>query len=253
MWPTLSLSRKRARKWNVTARSPVLTWMNEHRPIEPAAIDQRVHRERPLARVQMTPWLLFIAMLAIAAWLAWRAFGPEDKGDPLATSLVAFEKQNRLTVFSAQLSPVVASEDSRVFGLVQSKQVAVIPARVDYTLDLSQMDRSRLRWDEETSTLDVQLPPLKVGKPNLDEGRAQYLREGIWISRDAQDNPTRQNTRLAEQQAVEQAANPVLIGLARSAAKDAIRQNLAIPLEVAGFGSVTVNVRFDGEAVPTRR
>ena len=121
-----------------------------------------------------------------------------------------------------------------------------------YTLDLSQMDRSRLRWSEETSTLDVQLPPLRVGRPNLDEGRAQYLREGIWISRDAQDSLTRQNTRLAEQQAVEQAANPVLMGLARSAAKDAIRQTLAIPLEVAGFGEVTVNVRFDGEAAPTR-
>ena len=210
------------------------------------------HRERPLARVQALPWLLFILALALAAWLAWRAFGPEDNGDPLATSLVAFEKQNRLTVFSAQLSPVVSSEDSRLFGAIRSRQVAVIPARVDYTLDLSQMDRSRLRWSEETSTLDVQLPPLRVGRPNLDEGRAQYLREGIWISRDAQDDMTRANTRLAEQQAVEQAANPVLMGLARSAAKDAIRQNLAIPLEVAGFGEVTVNVRFDGEAAPTR-
>ena len=210
------------------------------------------HPERPLARVQALPWLLFIMMLALSAWLAWRAFGPEDNGDPLATSLVAFEKQNRLTVFSAQLSPVVSSEDSRLMGLVQSRQVAVIPARVDYTLDLSRMDRSRMRWDESTNTLEVQLPPLTVGRPNLDEGRAQYLREGIWISREAQDELTRQNTRLAEQQAQEQAANPVLLGLARSAAKDAIRQNLAIPLEVAGFGEVTVNVRFDGEAVPAR-
>jgi hypothetical protein len=210
------------------------------------------HPERPLARVQMVPWLLFILALALAAWLAWRAFGPEDNGDPLATSLVAFEKQNRLTVFSAQLSPVVASEDSRLMGLVHTRQVAVIPARVDYTLDLSRMDRSRLRWDEATSTLSVQLPALSVGRPNLDEGRAQYLREGIWISRDAQDSLTRQNTRLAEQQAQEQAANPVLMGLARSAAKDAIRQNLAIPLEVAGFGTVTVEVRFDGEALPAR-
>ena len=208
--------------------------------------------ERPLARVQTLPWLLFILMLAVSAWLAWRVFGPQDYGDPLATSLVAFERQNRLTVFSAQLSPVVASEDSRVFGLVNSRQVAVIPARVDYSLDLSRMDRSRLRWDEATKTLDVQLPPLQVGRPNLDEGRAQYLREGVWISREVQDELTRDNTRLAEQQAQEQAANPVLMGLARSAARDAIRQNLAIPLEVAGFGEVTVNVRFDGEAISTR-
>jgi hypothetical protein len=146
---------------------------------------------------------------------------------------------------------VVASEDSRLMGLVQSRQVAVIPARVDYTLDLSAMDASRLGWNEATNTLDVRLPPLAVGRPNLDEGRAQYLREGLWISREAQDELTRDNTRLAERQAQEQAANPVLMGLARSAAKDAIRQNLAIPLEVAGFGEVTVNVAFDGEALPT--
>jgi len=211
-------------------------------------LQHALHPEAPLARAHALPWMLFIVMLAVSAWLTWRAFGPDNNRDPLATSLAAFEKQNRLTVFSAQLSPVVASEDSRLMGLVQSRQVAVIPARVDYTLDLSRMDRSRLRWDEATSTLDVQLPPLTVGKPNLDEGRAQYLREGLWISRDAQDELTRQNTRLAEQQAQEQAENPVLMGLARAVAKDAIRQNLAIPLEVAGFGKVTVNVRFDGEA-----
>ena len=211
-------------------------------------------RERSLARVQAVPWLIVIALLALAAWLGWRAFGREDYGDPLATSLVAFEKQNKLTVFSAQLSPVVASEDSRLFGALTSRQVAVIPARVDYTLDLSQVDASRLAWDEATSTLAVQLPAIAVGRPNLDEGRAQYLREGIWITRDAQDQLTRDNTRLAEQQAVQQAANPVLLDLARQAARNAVTQNLAIPLQVAGYGDVKVEVRFDGEPprAPTR-
>ncbi len=207
-------------------------------------------RQKSLARVQAVPWLMFIAMLALAAWLGWKAFGTDDLGDPLATSLVAFEKQNRLTVFSAELAPVVASDDSRFLGMVQSRQVAVIPARVDYTLDLSQVGEERLSWNPETEVLDVQLPAIRVGKPNLDEARAQYLREGIWISRDAQDNLTRKNTQLAEQQAVKQAVNPVLMEIARGAAKDAIRQNLAIPLQVAGYGDVTVNVRFDGEKAP---
>ena len=124
---------------------------------------------------------------------------------------------------------------------------AVIPARVDYTLDLSKMDKSRLAWDAGTDTMSVQLPALTVGRPNLDEGRAQYLREGVLITNNAQATLTRKNTQLAEQQAVQQAANPILVDLARSAAREAIAQNLAIPLQVAGYGDVKVNVRFDGE------
>lgn len=209
--------------------------------------------KRSLALRQGLPWLLFILALALAAWLGYRAFWPRSGGDPVGTTIVAFEKQNRLTVFSAQLAPVVAAEDSRLLGLVKSRQVAVIPSRVDYTLDLSKMDRNRLAWNQGTRTLDVLLPPLSVGRPNLDEARAQYLREGVWITREAQDALSRANTRLAEQQATQQASNPVLMNLARSAAKDAIRQNLAIPLQIAGFGDVTVNARFDGEAQPAGR
>lgn len=198
-------------------------------------------------RAMALPWLLFITAAGIAAWLAWQLWRPEPVGDPLATSLVAFNKQDRLTVFSAELAPVVASDDSRLFGLVTSRQVAVIPARVDYAIDLGKVGRDRMRWDLASRTLAVRLPALEVTRPNLDEARAQYLREGVWITRAAQDKLTRDNTKLAERLAVEQAANPVLLGLARSAAKDAIRQNLAIPLQVAGFGDVKLSVSIDGE------
>lgn len=201
-------------------------------------------------RTPLLPWALFAVTLAVAAWALWYAFGRQDRGDPLATSLAAFEKQNRLTVFSAQLSPVVASDRSEMFGMLKSRQVAVIPARVDYTLDLSTIDRRRMTWDENARRLDVRLPPLQLSRPNLDEGRAQYLREGVWISRGTQGSLTRDNTQLAEIQAREQASNPVLMDLARNAAKDAIRQNLAIPLQVAGYGNVTVTVHFDGEPMP---
>lgn len=203
---------------------------------------------RSSLRQIVLPWFLFALALALAGFLGWRLWQPADAGDPLATSLVAFERQNSLTVFSAELAPVVSSDDSRLFGLVKAKQVAVIPARIDYTVDLAAVDRNRMRWDAATKTLTVRLPPLRLSRPNLDEARAQYLREGMWIGREAQDKLTRENTLMAERLAGQQAANPVLMGLARTAAKDAVRQNLAIPMQVAGFGGVTVTVTIDGES-----
>jgi len=203
---------------------------------------------RSSLRQIVLPWFLFALALALAGFLGWRLLQPADAGDPLATSLVAFERQNSLTVFSAELAPVVSSDDSRLFGLVKAKQVAVIPARIDYTVDLAAVDRNRMRWDAATKTLTVRLPPLRLSRPNLDEARAQYLREGMWIGREAQDKLTRENTLMAERLAGQQAANPVLMGLARTAAKDAVRQNLAIPMQVAGFGGVTVTVTIDGES-----
>ena len=203
----------------------------------------RPARARPLITL---PAVAGLGLLALGGWYALETLAP-DHGDPVAASLLAFEKQDRLTVFSAQLALVSASDDTRAFGMLKSRQVAVIPARVDYTLDLSQMTAARMTWDEAKKSLDVALPPLQLSRPNLDEARAQYLREGVWITGAAQAKLTRDNTLVAERQAADQAKNPALLALARSAAKDAIRQNLTIPLQVAGYGAVSVTVHFDGE------
>ena len=192
-------------------------------------------------------WLLTGGALALAGYFGWQLYGPADHGDPIATSLLAFEKANRLTVFSAELAPVVSAEDERAFGLLKSRQIAVIPARVDYTLDLSRLQPAQFRWDGPTQQLDVELPPLQLSRPNLDEARAQYLREGVWITGPAQAKLSHDNTVLAERQAAQQAANPELIALARDAARQAVAQNLAAPLRLAGYERVRVTVRFAGE------
>ena len=198
--------------------------------------------ERPRAA-----WLLAATASAVALWFGWQLYGPSAHGDPLATSLLALEKQNRLTVFSAQLSPVVASDDSRAWGMLKSRQVAVIPARVEYYVDLSKVGKDRLRWDPQGQKLAITLPAVETSSPNLDEGQAQYLREGVWITGAAQASLTRENTLAAQDLARKQAANPVLLDLARNAARQAVAQNLSIPLQVAGYDRIEVTVRFDGE------
>ena len=209
--------------------------------------------ERPLARVQAVPWLIVIVLLAAVAWLGWRAFFYEEEGDPVGSAMLAFEKQNSLTVFSSRFEVVAESVDRRGvlnIDLLESRQAAIIPATVEYRLDLSSMDRDRFAWDAESETLSVVLPALRISRPNLDEAVQKTFTEGTYVSRDASADLARNNSQQAERKAAAFAKNPEVLALARQAAKDAVRQNLAIPLQIAGYGDVTVAVRFDGEAPP---
>jgi len=109
-------------------------------------VEPQVRREQSLARTQAVPWLIVIVLLAAAAWLGWRAFFYHEEGDPVGSAMLAFEKQNSLTVFSSRFEVVAESEDRRgIMGvdLLKSRQAAIIPATVEYRLDLSTMDRDR--------------------------------------------------------------------------------------------------------------
>ena len=216
-------------------------------------VEPQVRREQSLARTQAVPWLIVIVLLAAAAWLGWRAFFYHEEGDPVGSAMLAFEKQNSLTVFSSRFEVVAESEDRRgIMGvdLLKSRQAAIIPATVEYRLDVSTMDRDRFEWNDSNDTMTVVLPQLRISRPNLDEAEQKTFTEGTYVSRDASADLARNNSRQAERKAAEFAKNPEVLALARQAAKDAVRQNLAIPLEVAGYGNVTVNVRFDGEKQP---
>ena len=216
-------------------------------------VEPQVRREQSLARTQVVPWLIVIVLLAAAAWLGWRAFFYNEEGDPVGSAMLAFEKLNSLTVFSSRFEVVAESEDRRgIMGvdLLKSRQAAIIPATVEYRLDLSTMDRDRFEWNDSNDTMTVVIPQLRISRPNLDEAEQKTFTEGTYVSRDASADLARNNSRQAERKAAEFAKNPEVLALARQAAKDAVRQNLAIPLEVAGYGNVTVNVRFDGEKQP---
>ena len=215
-------------------------------------VEPIVQREPPLARTQAVPWMIVILLLAAVAWLGWRAFFYQEEGDPVGSAMLAFEKQNSLTVFSSRFEVVAESEDTRgVLGvdLLKSRQAAIIPATVEYRLDLSSMDRDRFEWDAENERLDVVLPALRISRPNLDEAQQKVFTEGSWVTRDASADLARNNSLQAERRAAAFAKNPQVLALARQAAKEAVRQNLAIPLQIAGYGDVTVEVRFDGEAM----
>lgn len=216
---------------------------------EPVVTAPSTHQPS-LARIQAVPWLIVVALIAAVAWLSWRAFFYNEEGDPVGSAMLAFEKQNSLNVFSSRFEIVAESQNAQgVFGidLLRSRQATIIPATVTYRLDLGNMDRDAFAWDAASETLNVVLPPLRISRPNLDEAQARVFTEGTWVTAGAQRNLSRNNSLQAERKAATFAKNPQVLGLARNAAKDAIRQNLAIPLQVAGYQNAKVSVRFEGE------
>ena len=137
-------------------------------------VEPQVRREQSLARTQAVPWLIVIVLLAAAAWLGWRAFFYHEEGDPVGSAMLAFEKQNSLTVFSSRFEVVAESEDRRgIMGvdLLKSRQAAIIPATVEYRLDLSTMDRDRFEWNDSNDTMTVVLPQLRIPAPSVATSR----------------------------------------------------------------------------------
>jgi len=201
------------------------------------------HQERYL-------WLALALLLAASLWLGWRAYFYQEEGDPVASAMLAFEKQNSLTVFSSRFEVVAESIDTRGvlnFDLLEARQAAIIPATIEYRLDLSAMSAEQMRWDEASQTLAITIPQLQTSKPNLDEAQARIFTEGVWVTRDAARDLARNNSVLAERKAQAFAKNPEILGLARAAAKEAVRQNLAVPLQVAGYADARVTVKFADE------
>ena len=214
--------------------------------------EPRAQGDLALRRASITPWLLIALMAAALAWLAWEKWGPQDQGDIVASAMLTFEKQNSLTVFSSRFDVVAESVSTPSvgpleIGALESRQAMIVPATVEYRLDLSAMDRNEFTWDEASQTLDVQLSALTISTPNLNEARARYFTDGLYVSRDASVSLSRSNSEVAERRARDFAKNPEVMALARTAAREAVRQNLAIPLQVAGYGDVSVTVRFEDE------
>ena len=207
-------------------------------------------RETSLARLQALPWLLVIVLLAATAWLGWRAFFDRQEGDPVASAMLAFSKQDTLTVFSSRFEVVAESTNAQgVLGidLLKSRQAAIIPALVEYRIDLSHMDRDRFKWDAADQTLDVRLPPLRISRPNLDEAAAKTYTQGNFVTGSAAEALAKNNSLQAERKAEEFAKTPEILALARKAAMQTVTQNLVIPLQVAGYEKTKVNVTFDGQ------
>ena len=202
------------------------------------------------ARNERLLMVLIALLAALSIWLGWRAFYYQEAGDPVGSAMLAFEKQNSLVVFASRFEVVAESEYEQTIATVpvrRVRQAMIVPASIDYRLDLSAMQRDDFVWDEASQTLTVTLPQLQTSRPNIDEAKARLFTEGLLNTGGSQQLLSEKNSQVAEQKAAAFAKNTEVLSLARTAAREAVRQNLAVPLQVIGYDAARIEVRFAEE------
>jgi Protein of unknown function (DUF4230) len=198
-----------------------------------------------LSQNELRSWAMRGAALAtpilfiLAIWWAIDGFRSLRDGPAPETvasaSLQGLREQNRLSAFAANYAAVVTSEQRR-FGL-SAKKTLIMQGLVRYEVDLAKLGEKDVRWDADTGTLRVKIPPIETAPPQIDLKTVQeYGENGILRAfTDVDDVLDDANRDKGLAELTRQANGPVPMKLAREAFKRAVKQNFEAPLRAAGL------------------
>ncbi|MGL5837803.1 MAG: DUF4230 domain-containing protein [Sphingorhabdus sp.] len=177
--------------------------------------------------------LAFLTILAAILWWANRQTTPHIE-TIASSSLQAMREQNRLSAFAANYAAVVTSEQRR-FGL-SAKKTLIMQGLVRYEVDLAKLGNDDVRWDAETRTLRVKIPPIETAPPQIDlKSIQEYGENGLLRAfTDVDDVLDDANRAKGLRELSRQANGPVPMRLARDAFKRAVAQNFEAPLRAVG-------------------
>jgi Protein of unknown function (DUF4230) len=195
----------------------------------------------------MIPLIAIFILLALLLWFIMRSSAPNI--ETLASaSLKGLREQNRLTIFAANYSTVVTSEQRR-FGL-SAKKTLIMQGMVRYDVDMTKFAANDVRWDETTNTLYVRIPDVEPALPQIDLNSIQEYGEGgiLTALTDAEQVLDKTNREKGLIELSKQAKGTVPMRLARDAARRAVAQNFSVPLKAAGI-TAKVDAKFGDEMV----
>ena len=196
-------------------------------------------------------WLIvgLVILGLLAGVIAYLWYQEEQRRKAaLGAMVVAFQEQNYLNVFRAQVPVFVTNRHDG--WVIDVEQFGVIPASVEYRLNLGKLNKGNFDWDEESRRMIVTIPAPVVGEPVIDIARAKLVNKGILVRGDVALELLKKNIQTARRQALAEAKNPQLIQLARQAARNAMVRNVSVPLQAAGYEDMEVMVRFADEPQP---
>ena len=162
----------------------------------------------------------------------------------LAATVDSLRAENKLLVFSYKGTAKVRAEIDGLF-FFNGEQNLIVPAGVNYFLDLSQLTLADVVYDEKAKLVRVKLPKLQIGDIAFQPENSMTENGGLLTFNAKQiEKLNRVNYKAARRAIVKQAQGKVLVSNAKRQAQTNVANYFEIPLRVAGQPDVKVVATF---------
>ena len=173
-----------------------------------------------------------------------RGFFSTTSSTVLSATVDSLRYENKLLVFSYKGTAKVRAEIDGLF-FFNGEQNLIVPASVNYYLDLSQLTLADVVFDEKAKLVRVKLPKLQIGDIAFQPENSMTVNGGLLTFNAGQiEKLNRVNYKAARRAMVKQAQGKTLVANAQRQAQANIAILFEIPLRVAGLPDVKVVATF---------
>lgn len=198
--------------------------------------------------------LLPIATFGLGYWVAPKeqldraveqsGFLQVDTKQVLATTVESLREENKMLVFSYKGTAQVSVKRTKLWVFGGTQQL-IVPAVVNYYIDLQDLTLADVAFDEKTKIVRVKLPKVTLGDIAFQPEKATTINGGLltW-SQDQVDELQKLNYASARRAMTAQAQGQGMVAAARRRAINNVQSYFEIPLRIVGQPDVEVVATF---------
>lgn len=215
------------------------------------SIDEREKRNATRALMLGLP----IATFGLGYWIAPTeqvahevqedGFFHVKESEVLSATVESLRAENKLVVWSYMGTARVRAKDTD-WWIFESEQELIVPATVDYRLNLADLTIADVTYDEKAKLVRVKLPRLRLSDVAFSPERATTINGGILtMSDDKVQGLNKRAYATARKAITAQAQQPAMVDVAKRKARENVEEFFEIPLRIAGHPDVKVVATFD--------
>lgn len=179
---------------------------------------------------------IFVALSLFGSNRIYEFFLPrENVLETAKTALIKVERESSLVTTRAYVQAVVRKRDEQWYG--NAEVIRIVPATISYAVNLAEIDRQEIEYDEQLRTLYVPLPEVKIHSIDPDMSKAETIRNiALTRSESMTGNILEEATEKMVRPAIEELGkSPEIINLAKEQAIVSVRHFLESTFRAAGM------------------